>query len=132
MLISPLKGKPLLLCIAALIHSLGALLAQHNEQGKENALYYLSRTLVGVVVNYTPIGKVFFAIKFSLQLLNHYFSEHKVKLISNVDPLKYILPRLVVDCKMGCDVITILDLMCFTKGSEGSNLSEFLMGSFDS
>lgn len=41
-LMSPKKGKPLLLYITALDGSLGTLLAQRNEQGKEKALYYLS------------------------------------------------------------------------------------------
>lgn len=39
---SPIKGKPLMLYITALKSSLGALLAQENKEGKENALYYLS------------------------------------------------------------------------------------------
>jgi hypothetical protein len=37
--VRPKKGKPLLLYITALDGSFGALLAQRNEQGKENALY---------------------------------------------------------------------------------------------
>lgn len=62
---SPKKGKPLLLYITALDGSLGTLLAQRNEQGKENALYYLSRTLVGAEFKYTPIEKL--ALMFALQ-----------------------------------------------------------------
>ncbi|KAK3017300.1 hypothetical protein RJ639_006899 [Escallonia herrerae] len=41
-LLSPMKGKPLLLYATALDASLGALLAQHNEDEKENAFYYLN------------------------------------------------------------------------------------------
>jgi hypothetical protein len=41
-----MKGKPLILYIAADEHSQGALLAQENEKGKEHALYYLSRRLI--------------------------------------------------------------------------------------
>ncbi|KAK9929107.1 hypothetical protein M0R45_026215 [Rubus argutus] len=52
-LMAPIKGKPLILYIAALEHSLGALLAQNNDEGKENALYYLSRTLVEAEHNYS-------------------------------------------------------------------------------
>ncbi|KAK2997595.1 hypothetical protein RJ639_025679 [Escallonia herrerae] len=44
---APVKGKPMILYTAAMDTSLGALLAQHNDQGRENSLYYLSRTLVG-------------------------------------------------------------------------------------
>ncbi|KAK3001399.1 hypothetical protein RJ639_022330 [Escallonia herrerae] len=46
-LMALVKGKPMILYTAAMDASLGALLAQHNDQGRENALYYLSRTLVG-------------------------------------------------------------------------------------
>ncbi|XP_028085335.1 uncharacterized protein LOC114286368 [Camellia sinensis] len=99
-LMSPIKGKPLLLYTTALDGSLGALLAQHNEHEKENALYYLSRTLVGAEVNYSPIEKTCLALVFALQKLKHYVFEHEVKLISIADPLKYILSRPILSGKI--------------------------------
>ncbi|KAK2996010.1 hypothetical protein RJ640_013900 [Escallonia rubra] len=45
-LMAHVKGKPMILYTAAMDTSLEALLAQHNDQGKENVLYYLSRTFV--------------------------------------------------------------------------------------
>ena len=39
---APILGKPLVLYIAAQEESLGALMAQENEERKERALYYLS------------------------------------------------------------------------------------------
>lgn len=47
MLMSPTLGRPLLLYLVAMESFLGALLAQHNEEGKEHALYYLSKIMVG-------------------------------------------------------------------------------------
>lgn len=47
MLAVPILGKPFILYTRALDHSLGALLAQNNDESKEVALYYLSRMLVG-------------------------------------------------------------------------------------
>ena len=47
MLKAPIAGKPLILYPTALEGSLRALFAQENEEGKENASYYLSRMLVG-------------------------------------------------------------------------------------
>lgn len=67
--------------------------AQRNEQGKENALYYLSRTLVGAEFKYTPIDKTCLALMFALQKLRHYLLEHTKKWISRADPLKYIMSR---------------------------------------
>ena len=68
-LMAPITGKSLILYVAALERSLGALLAQNNEEGKENALYYLSRTLVGAEHNYSPMEKVCLALIFTLQKL---------------------------------------------------------------
>jgi len=52
---APSPGKPIRLYIAAYKKSLGALCVQENEEGKEVALYYLSRTLVGAELKYSPI-----------------------------------------------------------------------------
>ena len=46
-LAAPVKGCPLILYIAAQPTSIGALFAQNNDEGKEVACYYLSRTMVG-------------------------------------------------------------------------------------
>ncbi|KAK3006984.1 hypothetical protein RJ639_015833 [Escallonia herrerae] len=54
-LMAPVKGKPVILYTSAMDTFLGTLLAQHNDQGKENALYYLSRTLVGAELRLSVI-----------------------------------------------------------------------------
>lgn len=68
-LTTPIKRKPLILYIAALERSLGALLAQNNDEGKENALYYMSRTIVEAKHNYTPIENVCLVLVFATQKL---------------------------------------------------------------
>ena len=52
---APVQGRPLILYTAALERSLGAMLAQNSDEGKENALYYISRTMVGAEINYSPM-----------------------------------------------------------------------------
>ena len=64
---TPILGKSLILYITTLDCSLGALLAQNNEDGKEVSLYYLSIALVGAEHNYPPIEKVCLALILSLQ-----------------------------------------------------------------
>ncbi|XP_058221013.1 uncharacterized protein LOC131331161 [Rhododendron vialii] len=128
-LMSPTKGKSLLLYIAALDCSLGALLAQHNEQGKEQALYYLSRTLVGVELNYSPIEKTCLALVFALQKLRHYVLEHEVKLISKADPLKYILSRPILSGKIAKWAVILQQFAIayvFQKAVNGQALADFL------
>ena len=90
---APIKGKPLILYIVALELSLGAMLAQNNEEGKENAFYYLSRTLVGVEQIYTLIEKVCLALVFAVQKLRHYLLSHIITLISKVDSLRYLMSK---------------------------------------
>ena len=69
---APIHGWLLILYIVAQEQSLGVLLAQENEDGKENALYYLSRTLHGVELNYSPIKKTCLALMFAIPKLRHY------------------------------------------------------------
>ncbi|KAG9458313.1 hypothetical protein H6P81_002821 [Aristolochia fimbriata] len=73
--------------------SLGALLAQNDEQGKERPLYYLSRTMVGAELNYSPIEKTCLALIFAIQKLRHYLLAYFTNLISRADPLKFIMTR---------------------------------------
>ncbi|PKU59503.1 hypothetical protein MA16_Dca028559 [Dendrobium catenatum] len=49
-LAAPIPGKPLILYTTAFDESLGALLAQVNEEGKENALYYISQRLLPIEI----------------------------------------------------------------------------------
>jgi len=58
--------KSLILYIAAQERSLGALCAQENGEGKERALYYLSRTLVGAELHNSPIEKMCLALMFAV------------------------------------------------------------------
>ena len=46
-LASSVLGKSFLLYVRAMDRSLGALLTQKNNEGAEEAIYYLSRTLLG-------------------------------------------------------------------------------------
>ncbi|XP_070022868.1 uncharacterized protein [Nicotiana sylvestris] len=75
-----IPGKPLVLYISAHERSVGALLAQGNNEGKENVLYYLSRMMTPNEIKYSPIEKLCLALVFSIQKLKHYFQAHVVQL----------------------------------------------------
>ncbi|XP_070667535.1 uncharacterized protein [Malus domestica] len=62
---APMPGKPLILYIAAQKGSIGALWAQENEDQKERALYYLSRTFAGAELSYSPNEKMCLALVFA-------------------------------------------------------------------
>ena len=85
----------MILYIAAQKRSLEALLAQENYKGKEASLYYLSRTLNGAELNYSPIEKICLALMFTVKKLRHYLQTHSVRLISRANPLKYLMSKSV-------------------------------------
>ena len=68
-LMLPILGKPLILYISAIESTLGALLAQLDEHGKERAIYFISRTLVSYEANYTSIEKSCLTVVFASQKL---------------------------------------------------------------
>ncbi|XP_071902387.1 uncharacterized protein [Coffea arabica] len=99
-LAAPIHGKPLLLYIATQELSVGALLAQENNEGKEVVLYYLSRIMTPNELNYSPIEKLCLALIFAIQKLKHYFQAHSVRLISRANPIKYVMSRPVLSDRL--------------------------------
>ena len=57
-LMPPRKGKDLKLYISASVESIGSMLVQDNELGKEQAVYYLSRVLTPIEQKYSLIEKL--------------------------------------------------------------------------
>ena len=71
-------------------------MAQENKEGKERALYYLSQTLNGAELNYSPIEKMCLALFFAIDKLEHYMQAYTIRLTAKVDMIKYVLSRPVV------------------------------------
>ena len=80
-LTAPVSGKPFLIYIRAMDHSLGALRAQNNDQGHEQAIYYLSRTMIGAEHRYNPIEKECLALVFAVQKMRHYLVGQTINVI---------------------------------------------------
>ena len=66
-LVSHVAGKPFLLYVRAMDHSLGALITQKNDEGTKKAIYYLSRILIGAESHYNPVEKKCLALVFAIQ-----------------------------------------------------------------
>lgn len=61
----PIQGEPLILYISATDSSLGALLVQQDDNKKERAIYYISKTLVSYEMSYSIIEKACLALVFA-------------------------------------------------------------------
>ncbi|KAK9943091.1 hypothetical protein M0R45_008712 [Rubus argutus] len=128
-LVPPIRGRPLKLYIAADENSIGSLLAQDNDQGRERAVYYLSRILTDVEVRYTPVGKLCLALYFSAIKLRHYMLPSIVHVISKTDLIKYMLTRPIIRGRIGKWTMALSE---FTfkyvpqKSIKGQALADFL------
>ena len=92
-LTAPVSGKPFLIYVRAMDHSVGALLAQNNDQGHEQAIYYLSRTMIGAEHWYNPIKKECLALVFAVQKMRHYLVGQTINVISKVNPLRLLMTK---------------------------------------
>ncbi|XP_019261758.1 PREDICTED: uncharacterized protein LOC109239622 [Nicotiana attenuata] len=99
-LATPILGKPLILYISAQERSVGALLTQGNNEGRENVLYYLSRMMTPNELKYSPIEKLCLALVFSIQKMKHYFQAHVVLLVSRANPIKFIISKPVLSDRL--------------------------------
>ena len=72
-------------------HSLGDLLAQKNNEGFEQAIYYLSRTLIGGRKSLKPSReKKCLALVFAIQRTHHYLVSQSIHVIFRVNPLRIL------------------------------------------
>lgn len=64
---APISGKSFLAYVLAMDHAFGTLLYQNNEQGHEQTIHYISRTMIGVEHQYNRVEKKCLAMVFALQ-----------------------------------------------------------------
>jgi hypothetical protein len=99
-LIPPKEGKPLKLYIFATHESIGSLLAQDNEDGHEQAVFYLSRILNPTECRYSIVEKLCLALYFSALKLRHYMLAYIVFVIAQTDVIKYMLSKPILSGRM--------------------------------
>ncbi|CAN6565789.1 unnamed protein product [Malus baccata var. baccata] len=100
-LVPPQRGKPLKLYISDSERSIGSLLAQNNEGGKEQVVYYLSRILTEVETRYSPVEKLCLALYFTTSKLRHYMLPCHVHIIAKMDVVKYMLSKPMLAGRIG-------------------------------
>ncbi|KAI5344127.1 hypothetical protein L3X38_012004 [Prunus dulcis] len=97
----PKRGRPLKLYVSASEVSIGSLLVQDNKEGKEQAVYYLSRTLTEVERRYSAIERLCLALYFTAVKLRHYMLPHTIYIIAKIDLIKYMLTRPMLRGRIG-------------------------------
>ncbi|KAI5338923.1 hypothetical protein L3X38_018195 [Prunus dulcis] len=97
----PKRGRPLKLYVSASELSIGSLLVQDNNEGKEQAVYYLSRTLTEVERKYSTIERLCLALYFTTVKLKQYMLPFTIYIIAKIDLIKYTLMRPILRGRIG-------------------------------
>ncbi|WJZ87657.1 hypothetical protein VitviT2T_007024 [Vitis vinifera] len=92
-LVPSMPGRPLLLYLSVSDMTLGCMLAQLDDSGKERAIYYLSKRMLEYEMRYVMIERFCLALVWATRRLRHYMTEYSVHLISRLDPLRYLFDK---------------------------------------
>ncbi|XP_028118784.1 uncharacterized protein LOC114316317 [Camellia sinensis] len=128
-LMPPMAGKPLKLYISASDLSIGCLLAQENDMGREQAIYYVSRKL-NDETRYNSVEKLYLALYFAAIKLRHYLLPTEVFMIAQTDVIKYMLSKPILRGRQGKWILALIEY-CLKympqKALKGQALADFLV-----
>ena len=128
-LVPPKKGEPVKLYLAANHDSIGVLLAQDNEEGKEQAIYYLSRFLNDCESRYSAVEKLCLTLFFASKKLRYYMMPRVTYVISQTDVMKYMLSQPVLSGRIGKWIVSLIEFNLEyvpQKSVKGQALANFL------
>uniref|UniRef100_A0A2N9GBP8 RNA-directed DNA polymerase n=1 Tax=Fagus sylvatica TaxID=28930 RepID=A0A2N9GBP8_FAGSY len=93
-------GSPLRLYLASNSQAIGALVAQENDDGVEQPVYYVSRGLKDTETRYSVAERACLALVYASQRLRHYFLAHKIQLMTKSHPIRSLLQRPVLSGRL--------------------------------
>ena len=70
---------------------LAGVLIKEGPDGKEHVIYYVSETLSGPTLRYEPEENTALALIHKVQKLHHYIFLGTTTIITNINPMKYLL-----------------------------------------
>ena len=85
---APVRGRPLLLYLASNSQAIGALLAQEDDKGNEQLIYYVSKALKDMKTRYPKIQRACLDFIYASQRLKRYFLAHQILLVTKAHPIK--------------------------------------------
>ena len=92
-LVPPIHGKPLLLCLSIIRDTTRSVLIKENDDKNERAIYYLSKRFHDYETGYTPIEKSCFALVWAVEKLRHIILPFQIWVVARMDPLKYLFEK---------------------------------------
>ncbi|XP_059669124.1 uncharacterized protein LOC132314258 [Cornus florida] len=125
----PRKKWSLKLYLSAAEESIGSMLAQDNEHGKEQAVYYLSRILTDVECRYSSIEKLCLSLYYSAMKLRVYMRPVDVYILCQTNVIKYMLSRPLITGRIGKWALALMEfnfIYVSQKSVKGRVLADFL------
>ena len=90
MLTAPEPGEDLFMYLSVSNHAVSAVLLR--DQGVQQPVYYISKTLVDAEMRYLPLEKLVLALVYATRELPHYFQAYTVFVLTEY-PLQLLLKR---------------------------------------
>nr|GEX21194.1 reverse transcriptase domain-containing protein [Tanacetum cinerariifolium] len=91
LLVTPKPKEELIIYLSTTYGAISAVLM--TERGAtQTPIYFISRTLQGLELNYTPMEKLVLSLVFAAKRLRRYFQAHPIKVITD-QPIKQIMSR---------------------------------------
>ena len=90
MLTTPKPGDDLFMYLSVSDHAISAMLLR--DQGVQQPMYYINKTLVDVETRYLPLEKLVLALVYATRKLPYYFQAHTVFALTEY-PLQSLLKR---------------------------------------
>ena len=126
--------------------AIGALLTQEDDDGNEQPIYYVNRTLKDAETRYPRIERACLVVIYASQRLKRYFSAHQILLVTKSHPIKALLHQPLLMGKIAQWLVmlsqydiglrtpkavksqAIADLLAQFLGTEEGSLSEEIPG----
>ena len=77
--------------LASNSQAIGALLAQEDDEGNEQPIYYVSRALKDIETRYPKIKRACLVVIYASQRIKCYFLSHQILLMTKSHPIKALL-----------------------------------------
>ena len=117
MLTAPEPEEDLFMYLSVLEHAVSAVLLR--DQGVQQLVYYISKTLVNEETRYLPLEKLVLALVHATQKLPHYFQAHTIYVLT-----EYLLQSLLKRLDFG-GRITAMSFRAFSRSA--SSMSSFIL-----
>ncbi|RDX82391.1 hypothetical protein CR513_36814, partial [Mucuna pruriens] len=93
-LVPAIPKRPLILYLTILEESMGYMLGQHDDTGKnERVIYYLSKKFTDCEKRYPALERICCALVWAAKRLKQYMLSHTVWLVAKTDHIKYIFEK---------------------------------------